>query len=100
MPNYNRTISLPGYSASDVYQKVSEGIEQVIQKLSVSGIQIDRIDETREVRLRSRMINAALKCDESRIHLDYSLSLMAVAFKSRIDDGIDQWIQSSFEKKS
>ena len=38
------------------------------------------------------MVTLELKCLEGEIHIEGSLSFIAMAIKGKLDDGIDRWI--------
>ncbi len=96
MPSYKRTVEIPGKSADDLYQKVASDIEVFLSKTSIKGYEIERATVNRQVSVKSSMFNVTLICEDGRVRLDGSLSLMAMPFKGMLDDGIDKWLAKTF----
>ena len=44
------------------------------------------------------MFSATLSCSDGKISLDGNLSLLATPFRSKIDQGIDRWVEKTFQK--
>ncbi|MBN23374.1 MAG: hypothetical protein CL678_18960 [Bdellovibrionaceae bacterium] len=98
MPQYTRTVSLPGYSAQVLYDRVSADIEKFLSKSPVAGsIQIDRDEKNKKVTASSKMFSAELLCKEGELDLKVKLSLLAAPFRSKLDSGIDQWLERKFK---
>lgn len=96
MPSYSRTVSVPGKSAKDLYEAVSTQIERFLEKASIGKFDLERDPARNEVRFKSSMFSATLACGEGSLSLNGNLSLMAMPFRSKIDDGIDKWVAKTF----
>jgi hypothetical protein len=96
MPSYTREIKVPGRSAQELYDKVSEGIDRFVSKSSVGKYELDRDPGRRVVSASSTLFTATLYCEESTLRLEAKLSLLAAPFRGKLDEGIDKWIAKTF----
>lgn len=96
MPTYKKEVPLPGRNAKDIYAKVDAEIDRFISKTPVGKYEIFRRPEKSEIEVKSPMFSAVLTCKDGMVCLDGSLSLMAMAFKGALDQGIDKWIAKNF----
>jgi len=97
MPAYIKKVSLPGKTAKELYDVVSSDIERVMAKASVGGFEIERNPGACQVSIKSPMFSATLSCRDGELSLDGKLSLLATPFRSKIDDGIDRWLNKAFK---
>lgn len=97
MPSYTRKVQVPGKSAQELYDKVSGDIQRFMEKASIGKVDIERDPAKKQIHVKSSMFSATLNCVEGAMELDGKLSLMAVPFKSKIDEGIDKWIAKTFK---
>ncbi len=98
MPSYSRQVEVSGKSAQELYDKISIEIDRFMEKSNVGKFEVQRDPAKRQVSVKSSMFSATLHCDENLLRLEGSLSLMALPFRSKIDDGIDKWIGKTFAK--
>jgi hypothetical protein len=97
MPSYSRKVNVPGRTAQELYDKVAADIERFLGKSSLPvKMDIDRDAERREVKVKSSMFSATLICRDAELVLDGQLSLMAMPFRSKLDEGIDKWLAKAF----
>jgi len=96
MPSYTREVKVPGRSAQELFDKISAGIDRFMEKAAVGKFEIERKPEARTVAVKSSMFSATLLCQEGCVRLDGKLSLMAVPFRAKIDEGIDKWVSKTF----
>ncbi len=97
MPAYTKTVKVPGRSAQDLFEKISKDIGPMIEKWGVSqGVELTHDPATRQLYLKSSLISATLTCSEGCMVLDAKLSLLALPFRSKIDEQIDRWVSKSF----
>ncbi len=96
MPSYSRKVKVPGKSAQELYDKVSTDIDRMMGRVSLGKFDIDRDAGKRQVTLNSSLVTATLHCQEGELQLDAKLSLMAAPFRSKIDEGIDRWLEKTF----
>ena len=96
MPGYSKTVKIPGKTADELYAKISTEIDRLMEKVSLGKFDIERAPGDKAVHLKSSMISATLTCSDGEIELDAKLSLMAMPFKSKIDEGIERWVKKTF----
>jgi hypothetical protein len=101
MPSYSRKVDVPGRSAQELYDKVAADIERFLGKASIPvKMDIDRDASKKEVRVKSSMFSATLACKDAQLVLDGQLSLMAMPFRSKLDEGINQWLAKAFPPRA
>lgn len=100
MPSYTRKVQIPGKKSEELYETVSKEIQKFLVKLSVGQFEIENKPDAKQVHLKSSMVTATLSCMEECLELNAKLSLMAVPFKSKIDQGIDRWLAKTFNLTS
>ncbi len=96
MPSYTRKVQIPGKSSQDLYDKVAEDIEKFLSKTSIGKYEIIRDAGQKEVRVQGSMFSATLVCQESQMELRAQLSLLAMPFRSKLDEGINKWLAKTF----
>lgn len=96
MPSYSRQIQIPGKSAAELYEKIAADIERVMTKASVGKLDVSKDPAKKQVSVKSSMFSAVLSCEDGKVSLNGSLSLLATPFRSKIDEGIDRWVQKTF----
>jgi len=96
MPSYTRKVQIPGKKSQELYDLISIEINQFMEKLSMGQFEIKNDPEGKQVHLKSSMVTATLSCLEECLELNAQLSLMAIPFRSKIDQGIDRWLSKMF----
>jgi hypothetical protein len=96
MPSYQRTAKVPGKSAQEIYDRVAADIERFLSKVPLGHVDINRDAAKRTVSVKSSMFSGELVCKDGELALDAKLSLMALPFKSKLDEGIDKWLAKTF----
>lgn len=98
MPGYSRNIPLPGKTADEIYSKISQGVDWVENNDAgkFGKFEFIRNDQAKTVSLKNALATADLVCKEDEIVLNAKLSLVAYAFRPKIDEGIDRWIKKTF----
>jgi hypothetical protein len=96
MPSYSRQVDVPGKSAQELYDKVATDIDRFIDKAAMGKVDVSRDPAKKQVIVKSSMLTATLFCEDGRLRLDGSLSLLATPFRSKIDEGIDRWVAKTF----
>lgn len=99
MPSYSRTIALPGNTADEIYNRISHAIGKFEEKDTgkFGKFHFSRDDGEKTVQMKSTHVTANLHCRDGEVFLEGKLSFLVSAFRSRIDAGIDQWIEKSFK---
>lgn len=97
MPKYSRSVRIPGKSSQELYDCVSRDIDKFMGKApSQFKFEIERDPIKKEVQLKSSMATATLHCQEEELVLDSKLSLVAMPFRGKIDEGINRWLSKTF----
>ena len=100
MPAYRRKVEIPGKNAQELYDKIAGDIDDFLAKTTLGNFDLKRSPEKKQIQLKSSMFSATLTCSKGSISLEGQLSFLAAPFKSRLDDGIDQWLKRSFESQA
>jgi len=101
MPSYSRRANVPGKSAQELYDTVSKQIDHFMGKVTASdNYEIERDPENFEFHFKAKLFSGTLSCEDSSLDLKAKLSLIAVPFRSKIDEGIDHWLEKMFDSKN
>ncbi len=96
MAKFSKNFSIPGKSADLIYTAVSGGIEHFLNKTPVGSHQVTRNDSSKQVAFKSSMASGTLTAVEGELQVEISLSLLATPFKSKLDEGVTQWLNKTF----
>ncbi|MBI2712821.1 MAG: polyhydroxyalkanoic acid system family protein [Bdellovibrio sp.] len=96
MPSYTKKVDLPGKSSKELYDAVSQDIERFLSKASIGKYEIERKPEDKKVVIKGSIFSATLICRDAQMQLDAQLSLLAMPFKSKLDEGITRWLNKTF----
>jgi hypothetical protein len=96
MPSYSRKVKIPGRTSQELYDKVSEGIDRFMSKAAIGKFEIERDPTRKELHVKGSIFSATLSCLEAQMELNAKLSLMAMPFKSKLDESIDRWLFKTF----
>jgi hypothetical protein len=101
MPSYSRRVKIPGRSSQELYQVTSNDIDHFLSKAPMLGsYQVEPNPENKSLQVKSSMFSATLTCREEEIELSVQLSMLAAPFKSKLDEGISQWLAKKFDLKT
>ncbi len=93
MPAYQKQVPVPGKTKNEIYQAIEPHLDRMLEKFSIGNAKLDKDAVKSEFRIESSLFSATLKCEEGRVSLDGKLSMMAMAFKKNIDEGIDKFLK-------
>ncbi len=96
MPAYSKQVRIPGKSAQELFDKISHDIEGLMNGMKVGSIKLDRDPAKKQVQVKASMFSATLSCTDGTLTLDAQLSLLALPFRSRIDEHVEKWVAKSF----
>lgn len=96
MPAYSKKVRLPGKTAQELYDKISIDIEQLTAKWGLPNAKLSRDPAKKRMELKSPMFDAVLVCVDGEIQLDAKLGLLALPFRSKLDEQIEKWVGRSF----
>ncbi len=99
MPSYSRKIALPGKSSDEIFNRVTAAIDQFQTQDSgkFGKFEFSTDSEARSILMNSTHVTAKLHCRDGEVLLEGKLSFLVSAFRSKIDAGIDRWIEKSFK---
>jgi len=101
MPSYSKRVEIPGKSSQELYDRVCVDIEKFTDKAAALGkFDIQRDPAAKQVHVKSSMVSATLICTDGSLQFDWKLGLMATPFRSKIEEGIDRWLQKAFNVAS
>jgi hypothetical protein len=106
MPSYQRQVSVPGHSAEQIYDLLLSKSEALIQKVNekfgsvIGTLDWSRDASTKTFQLKAKLFSVEIQCLDSRVQCQGQMSFLAVPLKSKIDEGIDRWIQKTFNLPS
>ena len=96
MPKYERNVSIDGKTQDEIYEVVAAGIERFMSKTPGGDHSLDYYPEDYLIKIKSSMLSGTLQCHADGITLSGSLALLAMPFKSKLDEGIDKWVAKNF----
>ncbi len=98
MPKYSRKILLPGVDAAEVFDRINRDIEKykASQEGTLGPVDLRKDSDAKTFKLDSKWVNAQLFCEPGCVRLEANLSLLALPFRSKIDEGIDRWLKKNF----
>lgn len=100
MPSINKKIRVPGKEKKEIYQKVSKEIDRFLEKDSSIHLEFEQIAKESQVLVSSKYVNGTIQCEDQEVVIALKLSLLAMPFQGKIEEGIDRWIQRSFSDVS
>lgn len=96
MPTYKKTVKVAGKTGQELFDRINTEIERFLTKASIGNFEVKRLPEKRQFAIESKLFNATLDCKDGLLDLNGSLSMFALPFRAKIDEGIDKWIAKSF----
>lgn len=96
MPGYNKRVDIPGKSSQELFDTVARELEKLMAKLTIGDAKITPDASSKQVHLKASLVTATLHCRDGELELDAKLSLMAMPFRSKIDEGINKWLAKTF----
>lgn len=89
-----------------MFEKVAADIDHFVGKGGLGShalaksVEINRDASAKRVSVKSTFATAVLICQEGEMVLEAKLSLMALPFRSKIDESIDRWLEKTFQIKA
>ncbi len=96
MPSYQRQVEVPGRTSQELYDLIAQDIENFLSQSPIGKFDVERDPGRKEVRIRGAIFSATLVCQDSRMELNAKLSLLAMPFRSQLDEGINRWLSKTF----
>ena len=96
MPKYQLNLDVPGVSADTIYEKVQIEIDQFFSKMGVGEFKFEYRPNDLEIDLDNKNFSGTLKCMNGKLSVEGKIGLLAVPFKSKIDEAVSKWISRTF----
>jgi len=96
MPSYSRRVQIPGRSSKELYDAVSQDIDRFLSKVPLGKFEVKRNPTEKELHVKSNMFSATLSCSDAEMELSAQLSMLAMPFKSKLDESITRWLNKTF----
>ena len=96
MASFTKKFPVPGKSAGEIYTSIANGIEHFLSKTPLGNVAIDRDEAGKKVSFKSSMASGTLTAAEGELNVEISLSMLASAFKGKIDEGVTKWLTKTF----
>ena len=96
MASFSKKFPVPGKTADVIYSTISKSIELFLSKTPIGNCDIKRDEASKQVSFKASMASGTLTAKDNELQVEVSLSLLASAFKSKIDDGISKWLTKTF----
>ncbi len=95
MSRYTRVVNLAGASAREIFDRISSDLERWKPKIAIPNVSIVADADRLSFKVDSPFFTGAVECHEGEAKVDGDLSFLASAFKSRVDQAIDDWVKGS-----
>ena len=96
MASFSKTFTIPGKTSDAIYGAVASDIDRFLSKTPLGTVEVNRDDAAKKVSFKSSMASGTLSAKEGTLSVDVSLSLLASAFKGKIEEGITRWLTKTF----
>jgi hypothetical protein len=96
MASFSKTFTVPGKDSDAIYGAISTDIDRFLSKTPIGKVEITRDQGSKKVSFKSSMASGTLSAKEGSLSVDVSLSLLASAFKGKIEEGITRWLEKTF----
>ena len=100
MAGYSKKFSIPNQSSEKIYAAVSSDIDRFLSKTPLGKVEVSRNEGSKQVTFKAAMASGTLVAKEGELQIDITLSLLASAFKGKIDDGLTHWLNKTFGIKT
>ena len=100
MPSYTRKVRIPGKTSQELYDVVAKDIDRFLEKASLGKCEIEKNPSSKKIKVKNRLFSATLNCAEAEMELEATLSLLAMPFRSKLDESIDRWLTKSFQSSA
>ena len=99
MAGFSKEFKIPGKSSAEIYQAVSTDIDRFLSKTPLGQAQVTREESQKSVTFKASMASGTITAQEGSLKIDVSLSLLASAFKGKIEEGVTRWLEKTFQTK-
>ncbi len=96
MASFSKTFTVPGKNSDVIYGAIATDIDRFLSKTPIGKVEVIRDQGSKKVSFKSSMASGTLTAKEGSLSVDVSLSLLASAFKGKIEEGITRWLEKTF----
>ena len=96
MASFSKTFPVPGKMADSIYASVSTDIDRFLSKTPLGNVDVKRDEAAKQVSFKSSMASGTLTAKDEQLQIEISLSLLASAFKGKIEEGVTKWLAKTF----
>ena len=96
MASFSKTFTIPGKTSEAIYSAISTDIDRFLSKTPIGNVDVNRDEGAKKVVFKSSMASGTLTAKEGSLSVEVSLSLLASAFKGKIEEGITRWLTKTF----
>ncbi len=96
MASFSKTFTIPGKSSDVIFGAISSDIDRFLSKTPIGNVEVKRDEGGKKVTFKSSMASGTLAAKDGSLSVDVSLSLLASAFKGKIEEGITRWLTKTF----
>jgi hypothetical protein len=68
----------------------------MIAKWGLPNAKLTHDPAKKEIRLKAPMVEAVLSCTDGQLNLEAQLGLLAMPFRSKIDEQVNKWVNRNF----
>jgi len=96
MASFSKSFPVPGKTADSIYNSVANDIDRFLSKTPIGKYEVNRDDAAKKITFKSSMASGSLSAQEGNLTVEISLSLLAGAFKGKIEEGVTKWLAKTF----
>lgn len=96
MANYTRRVEIAGKTAQELYEKIETEIVRLVDKVPLGKFELQKFPDRKEMTIKASMASASVKCLDGALQFEAKLGLLALPFKSKLDDAITRWASKTF----
>jgi hypothetical protein len=96
MASFSKTFQIPGKNSEAIYGAISTDIDRFLSKTPIGNVDVKRDQNSKKVSFKSSMASGTLTAQDGALSVEVSLSLLASAFKGKIEEGITRWLDKTF----
>ncbi len=96
MASFSKKFPVSGKNADAIYTAVANDIERFLSKTPLGQADITKDSAKKTVSFKASMASGSLAAKDGELHIDISLSLLASAFKGKIEEGVVKWLTKTF----
>ena len=89
VPKHFKRIELIGLKKEQIYAKAATDIERILGKLPLGKTDLKKNDSTLSFHIKASLVEADLTCIDGAMEFNGNLSLMAIPFRSKIDEMLE-----------